>query len=117
MDRLAVKRSSKKVYSREEVSKVLKVKKNEMDLFAREGLFDYLDKAQKRIDQKNFDRLRAAVTLKRDLGVNLEGIDVILAMREKMSQMQSEFNQFLLTVRRQLGVKLVKNMKEIRKKV
>jgi len=33
--------------------------------------------------------------LTRDLGVNLAGVEIILNMREKMNQMQSEFERFV----------------------
>ena len=34
------------------------------------------------------------LSLTRDLGVNLAGVEIILNMREKMNQMQSEFERF-----------------------
>ncbi|HEX4948720.1 MAG TPA: helix-turn-helix transcriptional regulator [Blastocatellia bacterium] len=39
-------------------------------------------------------RLELILGLTRDLGVNLAGVEVILNMREKMEQMQQEFNRF-----------------------
>lgn len=39
-------------------------------------------------------RLELILGLTRDLGVNLAGVEIILNMREKMEQMQSEFNRF-----------------------
>ena len=39
-------------------------------------------------------RLELILGLTRDLGVNLAGVAIILNMREKMDQMQSEFNRF-----------------------
>jgi MerR family transcriptional regulator/heat shock protein HspR len=34
------------------------------------------------------------LSLTRDFGVNLAGVEIILNMREKMNQMQSEFERF-----------------------
>ncbi len=42
----------------------------------------------------DIERLELILGLTRDLGVNLAGVEVILNMREKMEQMQEEFNRF-----------------------
>jgi MerR family transcriptional regulator/heat shock protein HspR len=39
------------------------------------------------------------LNLTRDLGVNLAGVEIILNMREKMDQMQREFNRFFEMLR------------------
>ena len=39
-------------------------------------------------------RLEIILSLTRDLGVNLAGVEIILNMREKMDAMQSEFERF-----------------------
>src|SRR5918997_4836126 len=39
-------------------------------------------------------RLEVILSLTRDLGVNLAGVEIILNMREKMDAMQSEFERF-----------------------
>ncbi len=106
----------KKKRSKSEVSKILRIRDKDIKQFEREGLFDYVDEAKKWIDHENFERLRVAVELKRDLGVNLPGIDVILAMRDKMKDMKQEMNQFLSAVRGQLGDQLVENISAISKK-
>jgi MerR family transcriptional regulator, heat shock protein HspR len=43
---------------------------------------------------EDIERLEMILGLTRDLGVNLAGVEVILNMREKMEQMQQEFNRF-----------------------
>ena len=43
---------------------------------------------------EDVERLELILGLTRDLGVNLAGVEVILNMREKMEQMQQEFNRF-----------------------
>lgn len=43
---------------------------------------------------EDIERLELILGLTRDLGVNLAGVEVILNMREKMEQMQQEFNRF-----------------------
>src|SRR6185503_16529328 len=44
--------------------------------------------------EEDLERLELILGLTRDLGVNLAGVEVILNMREKMDQMQREFNRF-----------------------
>ena len=39
------------------------------------------------------------LSLTRDLGVNLAGVEIILNMREKMTAMQQEFERFFTYVR------------------
>jgi len=42
----------------------------------------------------DLERLEVILSLTRDLGVNLAGVEIILNMREKMNQMHREFEQF-----------------------
>ncbi|MBK8304672.1 MAG: helix-turn-helix transcriptional regulator [Chloracidobacterium sp.] len=42
----------------------------------------------------DLERLEVILSLTRELGVNLAGVEIILNMRSKMDQMQREFEQF-----------------------
>ncbi len=42
----------------------------------------------------DLERLEVILSLTRDLGVNLAGVEIILNMREKMNAMQQEFERF-----------------------
>ncbi|MFL6229671.1 MAG: MerR family transcriptional regulator [Pyrinomonadaceae bacterium] len=42
----------------------------------------------------DIERLEIILSLTRDLGVNLAGVEIILNMREKMDAMQREFERF-----------------------
>ena len=42
----------------------------------------------------DLERLEVILSLTRDLGVNLAGVEIILNMREKMDAMQQEFERF-----------------------
>jgi MerR family transcriptional regulator/heat shock protein HspR len=48
---------------------------------------------------EDVERLELILNLTRDLGVNLAGVEIILNMREKMDQMQREFNRFFEKLR------------------
>lgn len=43
---------------------------------------------------EDIERLEVILQLTRELGVNIAGVEIILNMREKMNQMQREFNAF-----------------------
>ena len=47
-------------------------------------------------------KLEMILTLTRDLGVNLAGVEIILNMRRKMETMQHEVNEFMQYVKREL---------------
>jgi MerR family transcriptional regulator/heat shock protein HspR len=47
---------------------------------------------------EDVERLEVILHLTRDLGVNLAGVDIILNMREKMGQMQSQIQEFIATL-------------------
>jgi MerR family transcriptional regulator/heat shock protein HspR len=52
-------------------------------------------------DEEAIRRLEIILTLTRDLGVNLAGVEVILNMKEHMEQMQGEVDRLLEYVRRE----------------
>jgi len=45
--------------------------------------------------EQDLERLEVILTLTRELGVNLAGIEVVLNMREKMGQMQEQLEEFV----------------------
>ena len=48
-------------------------------------------------------RLEVILHLTRDLGVNLAGVEIILNMREKMSGMQQQIEEFVSSLNRELA--------------
>lgn len=52
-------------------------------------------------DDETLRRLEIVLTLTRELGVNLAGVEVILNMREQMERMRSEMDRVLDKVRRE----------------
>jgi len=51
---------------------------------------------------EDLERLEVILNLTRELGVNLAGIEIILNMRDKMSEMQSEMEAFIKFVRNEM---------------
>jgi MerR family transcriptional regulator, heat shock protein HspR len=72
-------------------------------LYEREGLIKPVRSAgnTRLYDEESIRRLEIILTLTRDLGVNLAGVEVILNMREQMERMQGEVDRLLEFVRRQ----------------
>src|SRR6476646_3684312 len=53
--------------------------------------------------EEDLEQLETILSLTRDLGVNLAGVEIILNMRRKMEQMQGEVNQFMEYVKHELA--------------
>ena len=51
----------------------------------------------------DLERLDVILTLARDMGVNLAGIEIILNMREKMIAMEKQMGEFAQVVRQELS--------------
>lgn len=100
-------------YSFEEVSKIFKLKKEELEEFEAEGVFEYRSQDKKEIDRINFERLKTAISLKRELGVNTPGIDIILGMKEKIAHLQSELQLVLQSMKEKMGMELEEDLKKI----
>ena len=52
---------------------------------------------------KDVNRLEVILSLTRDLGVNLAGVEIILIMREKMQRMQAQMQEFVSFVNDNVG--------------
>jgi MerR family transcriptional regulator/heat shock protein HspR len=55
---------------------------------------------------RDCERLEMILTLTRDMGVNLAGVEVILNLREQFARMQDEMTQFLEAVHSELSDRL-----------
>ena len=73
-------------------------------LYEREGLITpQRSKGNTRLyDDETLKRLETILTLTRDLGVNLAGVEVILNMREQMESMQVEVDRLLAFVKQEI---------------
>ena len=61
---------------------------------------------------EDVERLEVILHLTRDLGVNLAGVDIILNMREKMGQMQSQIQEFIATLNSELAARTAQQPEE-----
>ncbi len=52
---------------------------------------------------EDLERLEVILKLTRDLGVNLAGVEIILNMREKMSEMQQQIEEFVSSLNTEIS--------------
>ena len=73
-------------------------------LYEREGLLkpSRTDGNTRLYSDDDLKQLEVILSLTRELGVNLAGIEIILNMRRKMEQMQHEMNEFVAYVQDEL---------------
>lgn len=78
-------------------------------LYEREGLIkpSRSAKGTRYYTEEDIQRLELILNLTRDLGVNLAGVEIILNLRERMEQMQGEFESFLHYIRDNLGQEIL----------
>lgn len=74
-------------------------------LYEREGLLkpSRTDGNTRLYTDEDVERLDVILSLTRDLGVNLAGVEIILNMRERMEAMQSQMEQFVSYVNENLS--------------
>jgi len=88
----------------QEVTKICGVNVKFVTRLEREKIiFSTVRRSQKvyRLDQ--VDRIRVARLLMEEMGVNLEGAEVALHMREQMIAMQRQFNEIIRRLGREFG--------------
>jgi len=60
---------------------------------------------------EDLDRLEVILTLTRELGVNLAGVEVILNMREKMEKLQLQVDEMIAFVRENVSKNMAGEMR------
>lgn len=85
-----------KTYTISAVAELYDIHPQTLRLYEREGLLAPSRSIgnTRLYEDSDLERLEIILSLTRDLGVNLAGVEIILNMREKMDQMQREFEQF-----------------------
>ncbi len=86
------------------VAEMFDIHPQTLRLYEREGLIIPARSAgnTRLYDKEAVQRLDTILTLTRDLGVNLAGVEVILNLREQMLEMQIEVDRLLEIVKREL---------------
>ena len=85
-----------KTYTISAVAELYDIHPQTLRLYEREGLLKPSRSVgnTRLYEDSDLERLEVILSLTRDLGVNLAGVEIILNMREKMDSMQREFERF-----------------------
>lgn len=72
-------------------------------LYEREGLIQPVRSAgnTRLYDERTLERLETILTLTREMGVNLAGVEVILNLRQQMAAMEDELSRLLEVLERE----------------
>lgn len=85
------------------VAELFQVHPQTLRLYEKEGLIHpKRSKGNTRLyDQDTLERIRLILTLTRQLGVNLAGVEIILSMREKLLHLQEMVDQLIQWAQRE----------------
>jgi MerR family transcriptional regulator/heat shock protein HspR len=102
---MATKRSGKAYYMISAVAQKYNIHPQTLRLYEREGLLkpSRTEGNTRLYSDEDLERLETILSLTRDLGVNLAGVEIILNMRAKIEAMQLEVNEFIDYVKRELS--------------
>ena len=86
-----------------EVIKICNVPQEFVDILEREHIIEPITRRKLKVySPDQVERVRVAHLLIEEMGVNLEGAEVALHMREQMIAMQRQFDELLNLLRQQL---------------
>ena len=94
-----------KTYTISAVAELYDIHPQTLRLYEREGLL----KPSRSIgntrlfEDSDLERLEVILSLTRDLGVNLAGVEIILNMREKMGEMQRQIEVFVSSLNAEMS--------------
>jgi MerR family transcriptional regulator/heat shock protein HspR len=99
------KKTGKAYYMISAVAQKYNIHPQTLRLYEREGLLtpSRTEGNTRLYSEEDLEQLETILSLTRDLGVNLAGVEIILNMRRKMERMQSEVNEFMEYVKRELA--------------
>lgn len=94
-----------KSYTISAVAEMFDIHPQTLRMYEREGLLmpSRSDGNTRVYSDEDLERLEIVLSLTRDLGVNLAGVEIIINMREKMDSMQREFERFFDYLREHAG--------------
>src|SRR6202161_2448101 len=96
---------SKPGYMISAVAEMYNIHPQTLRLYEREGLLlpSRSDGNPRLYSEEDLERLEVILSLTRDLGVNLAGVEIILNMRNKMETMQSQIEEFVQSLNFELA--------------
>jgi MerR family transcriptional regulator/heat shock protein HspR len=102
---MVTKRAGRAYYMISAVAQKYSIHPQTLRLYEREGLLkpSRTEGNTRLYSDDDLQRLETILSLTRDLGVNLAGVEIILNMRAKIEQMQHEVNEFMAFVKGELA--------------
>lgn len=99
-------KDQKKYYHISNVARTYNIHPQTLRLYEREGLLkpSRSEGNTRLYSEDDLEQLELILNLTRDLGVNLAGVEVILNMRNKIEQIETEVNEFLEYIRKEYFV-------------
>jgi len=100
-----VKKTGKSYYMISVVAQKYNIHPQTLRLYEREGLLkpSRTEGNTRLYSEEDLEQLETILSLTRDLGVNLAGVEIILNMRTKIERMQAEVNEFMEYVKHELS--------------
>ena len=94
---------SKKFYHISAVAQMYDIHPQTLRLYEREGLLkpSRSDGNTRLYSENDLRQLEFILSLTRELGVNLAGVEVIINMKQRMDQIESEVNEFLEYIKKE----------------
>ena len=98
---------SKGAYMISSVAEQYQIHPQSLRLYEREGLIkpSRSDGNTRLYTDEDLELLEVVLHLTRDLGVNLAGVEIILNMRAKMSEMQRQIEEFVTTLNHEMALR------------
>lgn len=102
---MARRKKTEGAYTISVVANQFSVHPQTLRLYEREGLLkpSRTEGNTRLYTEADMAQLEVILSLTRDLGVNLAGVEIILNMREKMEEMQHQMHEFVSYVTEQMG--------------
>jgi MerR family transcriptional regulator/heat shock protein HspR len=99
---------SKGAYMISSVAEQYQIHPQTLRLYEREGLIkpSRSDGNTRLYTDEDLELLEVVLHLTRDLGVNLAGVEIILNMRAKMSEMQRQIEEFVTTLNQEMATRV-----------
>ncbi len=100
-----MKRERTRLYTIGVVASMFNIHPQTLRLYEREGLIKPTrSKGRTRYyTEEDIQRLEFILTLSRDLGVNLAGIDIILRMKEQMEELEAQLQKLIEFIQREVS--------------
>src|SRR5215469_11228965 len=108
---MATKRGGRAYYMISAVAQKYNIHPQTLRLYEREGLLkpSRTEGNTRLYSEEDLEQLETILSLTRDLGVNLAGVEIILNMRRKIEQMQRELSRGVDDWEQRLSTALVKS--------